>query len=104
MIVQATERVINYRIPFSRYLASGCSFHDLHFSYQIGISTASKIVKAVCFSIWSIMCPECIPRPTKERKLIALEFERRANFLHSLGSVNGKHSSNQTGTQWLDVL
>ena len=32
MIVHITKRVINYRIPFSRYLASGCSFHDLNFS------------------------------------------------------------------------
>jgi hypothetical protein len=43
MIAQVTKRVINYRILFSRYLASGCSFHDLHFSYRIVIPTASKI-------------------------------------------------------------
>ena len=67
MIVQVTKRVINYRIPFSRYLASGCSFHDLHFSYRIGISTASKIVREVCLSIWSIMRPERISRTIKEQ-------------------------------------
>ena len=42
MIVHLTKRVINYRISFSRCLASGCSFHDLHFSYRIVISTARK--------------------------------------------------------------
>ena len=92
MIVQVTKRVINYRIPFSRYLASGCSFHDLHISYWIGISTASNRVREVCLSVWFIMRPECIPKPTKEqRELTALEFERRANFLHCLGAVDGKH-------------
>ncbi|KAG5884327.1 hypothetical protein JTB14_027657 [Gonioctena quinquepunctata] len=28
-----------------RYLASGCTFTELHYTYRIGISTASKIVK-----------------------------------------------------------
>jgi len=87
-----TKRVINYRIPFSRYLACGCIFHDLHFSYRIGISTASKIIREAYLSIWSIMHPECIPKPTKEQwELTALEFKRRANFPHCLGAVDGKH-------------
>ena len=67
MIVKMTKRVINYRIPISRYLASECSFHDLHFSYQIGISTARKTVRAVSLNNWSIMRPECISRPMKEQ-------------------------------------
>jgi len=92
MKVQVTKTVINYRIPFSRYLASGCSFHDLHISYRNGISTASKTVREVCLSIWSIMRPECIPKLTKEQcTLTALEFERRAHFPHCLGAVDGKH-------------
>ena len=92
MIVQVTKKVINYRIPFSGYLASGCSFHDLHFSYWIGISTASKIVREVCLSIWSIMRPECIPKPANDQwELTALEFERRDNFPNFLGAVDGKH-------------
>jgi hypothetical protein len=39
------------------------------------------------------MCPECIPKRTKEQwELTALEFERTANFPHCLkGVVNGKH-------------
>jgi len=87
-----TKRVINYRNFLYRYLANGCSFHDLHFFYRIGISTASKLVIAVCLSIWFIMRPERISRPTKEQwELTALEFERRANFPHCLGTVGGKH-------------
>jgi len=38
------------------------------------------------------MRPECIPKPKKEQwELTALEFERRVNFPHWLGAVDGKH-------------
>jgi len=60
------ETCINYKIYFFRYLASGCSFHDLYFSFRTGISTASKTGTEVCRSIWPIMRPECIPTPTTE--------------------------------------
>jgi hypothetical protein len=75
-------------------------FHDLHFSYRIGFSTASETV------IWSIIRPECIPNPTKEQwKLTTLEFEKRVNLLHYLGARRWEtYSSNRTGTQWLDAL
>jgi len=53
-MIQVTKRIINYRIPFYRYLASECSFHDLHFSYRIGISTASKIEQYV--SVIGLSC------------------------------------------------
>lgn len=77
---------------FSRYLASGCTFTDLHFSYRIGISTASKIVEEVCTAIWCLMREDCIPTPTKEKwELIASGFENRANFPNCIGAVDGKH-------------
>jgi hypothetical protein len=38
------------------------------------------------------MRPECTPKPTKEQwELTALEFERRSNFPHCLGVVDGKY-------------
>ncbi|CAH1998873.1 unnamed protein product [Acanthoscelides obtectus] len=75
-----------------RYLASGCTFTDLHYSYRLGISTISNIVKRVCECIWSVLQAECIPKPTKENwKIIASKFENRANFPHCIGSVDGKH-------------
>ena len=87
-----TKRIINYRNPLYSYLASGCSFHDLHFSYRIEISTGSKIVIAVCLNIWSITRPELISRPTKEQwEFTALDFERRANFPNFLGTGVGKY-------------
>ncbi|CAI6344722.1 unnamed protein product [Macrosiphum euphorbiae] len=75
-----------------RYLASGCTFTDLHFSYRIGISTASKIVEEVCTAIWCLMREDFIPTPTKEIwELIASGFENRANFPNCIGDVDGKH-------------
>jgi len=53
----------------------------------------TKQDREVCLSIWSIMHPEYIPKPTKEQwELSAFEFERRANFPHCLGAVDGKHT------------
>lgn len=75
-----------------RYLASGCSFTDLHYSFRLGVSTISGIVLDVCTAIWYIMRKECIPPPTRERwEDIAKQFEVRANFPHCIGAVDGKH-------------
>lgn len=63
----------------------------LHFSYRIGISTASKIVEEVCTAIWCLMREDIIT-PTREIwELIASGFENRANFPNCLGAVDGKH-------------
>ncbi|KAJ8892870.1 hypothetical protein PR048_005451 [Dryococelus australis] len=48
-----------------RYLARGCTFTDLHYTYRIGVSTARKIVRDVCKAIWLVVRSECIPTPTK---------------------------------------
>jgi len=48
--------------------------------------------REVCLSIWSVMRPECIPKPTKEQwELTSLEFEKTANFPHCLVVVDWKH-------------
>ncbi|XP_025413308.1 protein ALP1-like [Sipha flava] len=55
-----------------RYLASGCSFKELHYNYRIGRSTASEVVRKVCKSIWNRLKEICIPIPDQ-------------------GAVDGKH-------------
>lgn len=58
----------------------------------MGISTVSKIVNSVCTAIWVVLKEECIPQPTTEKlKEIAEDYEKRANFPHCIGSVDGKH-------------
>lgn len=72
-------------------MASGCSFTDLHYSYRLGISTISVIVRDVCRALWELR-HECMPVPTTEKwKEIAENFEKRANFPHCIGAVDGKH-------------
>lgn len=58
----------------------------------MGISTVSKIVRDVCDIIWSSLLEEFIPKLTKERcESVATGFEKRANFFHCIGAVDGKH-------------
>ncbi len=75
-----------------RYLASGNTFTDLHYSYRMGVSTISSIVQEVCGNIWMTLNHECIP-PLSEERLegIAAGFHRKTQFPHCLGAVDGKH-------------
>lgn len=80
------------KIFIFRYLASGCTFTDLHYSYRIGISTARLIVKEVCLALWLVLQSECIPPPTMETwEESAKGFESIANFPHCIGAIDGKH-------------
>jgi hypothetical protein len=78
----------------SYYLQDSFSSEWMKFSIPTYIfsdwNRNSKEDIQVCLSIWSIMLPECIPKPTK-KLWSALEFEIRANFPHCLGAVVGKH-------------
>nr|XP_023021258.1 protein ANTAGONIST OF LIKE HETEROCHROMATIN PROTEIN 1-like [Leptinotarsa decemlineata] len=75
-----------------RYLASGNTFTDLHYTYRLGISTISNIVEQVCYKIWEFIGPESLPEPTTEKWLeIAYNFNTYANFPNCIGAVDGKH-------------
>ncbi|KAG8226950.1 hypothetical protein J437_LFUL004668 [Ladona fulva] len=74
------------------YLATGCSITDLHYSFALGRSTLGGIIRDVCQLIWTKMKEMCISQPTEENWLyIAEGFERRANFPHCIGAIDGKH-------------
>lgn len=76
----------------SRYLGSGCTFTDIHFSYRVGISTISIIVRQVCSVIWNNLIESCMPPPSEETWLrISDDFYKRTNFPNCLGCVDGKH-------------
>lgn len=75
-----------------RYLATGCYLVELHYTYRIGKSTASEIVRTVCSAIWTCLRGQCLPQPTEEMwKDIANGFQNRANFPNCLGAIDGKH-------------
>ncbi|GBM42044.1 hypothetical protein AVEN_89783-1, partial [Araneus ventricosus] len=74
------------------YLATGRSFTDLSYSYQVGVTTASRIVKTTCFHIWSILQNKHFPTATQGNWLeIAKNFEKYAHFPRCLGAIDGKH-------------
>lgn len=81
------------RIKFIyRYLATGCSMTDLHYSYRIGISTISVIIQEVCKTVWNSMKDRCADEPDKERWLqIAEGLLTNSNFLNCIGAIDGKH-------------
>ncbi|VVD06155.1 unnamed protein product, partial [Leptidea sinapis] len=76
-----------------RYLASGCSFKQLHYNFRVGMSTISKIIKETCSVIWSVLSAEYLKLPNTEEewKAIAEAFKTKANFPHCLGALDGKH-------------
>ncbi|KAH9627917.1 hypothetical protein HF086_015361 [Spodoptera exigua] len=76
-----------------RYLASGCSFKQLHYNFRVGMSTISKIIKETCSVIWSVLSAEYLKLPNTEEewKTVAEAFKTKANFPHCLGALDGKH-------------
>ncbi|XP_050664788.1 uncharacterized protein LOC126965301 [Leptidea sinapis] len=75
-----------------RYLATGNTFTDLHYSYVIGIATISEIVTQVCYIIWIELKSECIPQLNGIKwKEIAEGFLTYTNFPNCLGAIDGKH-------------
>jgi hypothetical protein len=75
-----------------RYLAIGCSFSDFFYSYRVGVTTASSIVKMTCHHIWEILQQKHFPQATQENWLhISTNFEKYAHFPRCLGAIDGKH-------------
>lgn len=75
-----------------RYLATGCSFVDLHYIYRCGRSTAATIVKQVCSNIWMLLKEKCLPALSKEDWLnISEGFKKNSHSPNCLGAIDGKH-------------
>ena len=76
----------------SRYLAIGCSFKDIYFTYRVGASTARVIVLEVCEAIWQHLQRICFPELTQaEWRHVAKVFEEKAHFPNCIGAIDGKH-------------
>ncbi|XP_046863249.1 protein ALP1-like [Xenia sp. Carnegie-2017] len=77
-----------------RYLASGDSPQSLSFSYRIGMTTVHKIIGEVTEAIWSTLFKKGYikaPESSFEWEKVAEEFEKRWNFPHCCGAMDGKH-------------
>nr|CAI5829778.1 unnamed protein product [Callosobruchus analis] len=80
------------RFFYFRYLASGCTFTDLYYTYRLGLATISIIARDVSLAIWNVLRLECLPASTKQEwKNIALDFYNKWNFPNCIGCIDGKH-------------
>lgn len=77
---------------FYRYLSTGMSFRSLAFSFRMGASTVSKIVKEVVKVLWQTFQPLHMQIPSKEDFLkTAEDYYNLWNFPHCLGAIDSKH-------------
>ncbi|XP_072388165.1 uncharacterized protein rasp isoform X2 [Diabrotica undecimpunctata] len=75
-----------------RYLASGCSMGELHYSYKIGRSTVAGIIHEVCKVLWRELKTVVMEIPTADKwREIANGFEKHAKFPNCIGAIDGKH-------------
>ncbi|XP_011701560.1 PREDICTED: uncharacterized protein LOC105458158, partial [Wasmannia auropunctata] len=76
-----------------RYLSTGDSMHSMSYHYLVGVSTISNVIDETCTAIWNSICKKVIPlsKTTEEWLHIAKEFEKRWDFNHCIGAIDGKH-------------
>ncbi|XP_050296651.1 uncharacterized protein LOC126736368 [Anthonomus grandis grandis] len=99
MRIQKQDSVMRLCVPPNemlavslRYLASGNTFRDLHYTYRLGEYTIRNIVKLVCRTIWVAFHEEYLPLPNQEKFLeIADGFRKTAQSPNCIGAVDGKH-------------
>ena len=77
-----------------RYLASGDSQQSQSFSFQLGKSTVSKIVKQTCNALWERLSGTYMKFPStlEEWQQISAEYEQQWDFPHVIGALDGKKS------------
>ncbi|XP_012543755.1 protein ANTAGONIST OF LIKE HETEROCHROMATIN PROTEIN 1-like isoform X2 [Monomorium pharaonis] len=74
------------------YLSQGCSMQVVAWSFLIGKTTVSVIVKETCEVIWNVLSSIYCKQPTVEEwKKKADEFYRQWNLPNCCGAIDGKH-------------
>lgn len=75
-----------------RYLAFGDSMKSMSYAFRVAPQTVSEIISETCSAIWECLGDKVLRKPTtKDWKAIANDFERKWNFPHCIGAVDGKH-------------
>lgn len=73
-------------------MATGDSHQTIAFSFRVGRTTVSSIVKEVCMEIWNVLQPLYLATPTEDTwKTSEVGFMERWNFPNCMGSIDGKH-------------
>ncbi|KAJ8885789.1 hypothetical protein PR048_011989 [Dryococelus australis] len=74
------------------YLASRCTYTDLHYVFRIGLGTASVIVPQMCKVVWAALCSVVFPEFTQNYWYYTTKnFKNNVYFPHYLGAIDGKH-------------
>lgn len=86
-------------------MATGDSHHTISFSFRVGRTTVSNIVKEVCMEIWNVLQPMYLVTPTEDTwRKSEIGFKERWNFPNCIGSIDGKHVEikcpNKSGTSY----
>ena len=76
-----------------RYLATGDSYKSLQYGFRISHNAICSIVPQTCEAIIAEYGEEVLvcPKTPEEWKDVSKVFERKWNFLHTLGALDGKH-------------
>jgi hypothetical protein len=73
-------------------LATGDSHQTIAFSFRVGRSTVSNIVKEVFQELWNVLQPLYLPTPTEEMWTQTVTgFKELWEFPNCLGSIDGKY-------------
>ena len=80
-----------------RYLASGDDQQSLSFSYRIGRTTVSHIIKETLHAIWLALKDRYVgpPKSAGDWKNISKDFESTWHLPHCIGAIDGKHIAMQ---------
>jgi len=73
-------------------LVTGDSHHTIGFSFRVGRTTVSSIVKEVCVELWYVLQPLYLDTLTEEVwKNSEIGFRELWNFPNCIGSIDEKH-------------
>ena len=76
-----------------RYLITGNSHVSLKSNFRMHPTTIGRIIRETCTAIWDMLSPTYLkcPQNEEEWKKVAEGFDRKWNFPHCLGAIDGKH-------------
>ncbi|CAH2008831.1 unnamed protein product [Acanthoscelides obtectus] len=76
-----------------RFLAAGSSYKDLEFITIMSKQSLSEIIPETCDAIYRVLKKDFLKFPKSEQEWlqIAADFEKKWQFPHCLGSIDGKH-------------
>ncbi|KAJ8915345.1 hypothetical protein NQ315_008232 [Exocentrus adspersus] len=75
-----------------RYLASGDSMMSMSYSYRVGKSTVSNLVKETCKIIWNCLWQDYLKPPDTEKwNEISRDYQQVWQMTNCVGAIDGKH-------------